>query len=511
MLNQLPKVAAVIAQQSRVDACDITLDGKRIAIGSKDGNAVVYSVDSQRELAELKHETSVNQLDFFPMPGLLLTTCDQTVRMWNYHEDRVVRQFDHPDRLRNTQVSVDGTRLFTVTRSGSLFAWDVQTGEMVWKRVYDTQQGVGAIHKNGRFAVCVGDSEGSLECVDMRTDRPVGSLIEASESVESIAVATEKPIAATIDAAGLIRTWNLSGGEILKRYQSQPDSKVFISPEGNLVAVVEGNVWFSPSDVRIWGSSAPGASDHVKLPHPAYVTSVNFETEQNRIITTATDQAVRIWDRKTGRLLQKLFHGGYAMRTATDSSGRYLLVSGGVGESGHAVLWDRNNPASLRFDHSNTVVDAVYSSDAKFIASADVDGRVKIWNSTDASVLHEIDHPSAIQKVEFSNQDQSLLVATKAGRLVRWDWRSRQRKQTIRLTGKDLAWSNADTNGNRLAIAVDANATSIHFAIASQGEIQPGQTLDAGDQLYRAVPSPSGDFIATVGRSSTCRIWKKTI
>jgi WD40 repeat protein len=86
---------------------------------------------------------------------------------------------------------------------------------------------------------------------------------------------------------------------------------------------------------------------------------------------------VKIWDARTGRLIQTLNHGGVHC-LAFDPSGRFLASAG---KDATIRIWnaERREVLALR-GHADTVWALSFSADGRYLASGGSDKKVKIWD-----------------------------------------------------------------------------------------------------------------------------------
>ena len=115
--------------------------------------------------------------------------------------------------------------------------------------------------------------------------------------------------------------------------------------------------------------------------HRATVTSVAFSPDGKRVATASRDHDARIWDARTGALLEVL-RGHFAIVSDARFSpnGRWVVTAGPM----TAGLWSSAGglPVYLLKGHRGKLLSVAFSPDGGQIATGGEDGTVRLWQCT---------------------------------------------------------------------------------------------------------------------------------
>ena len=194
--------------------------------------------------------------------------------------------------------------------------------------------------------------------------------------------------------------------------------------------------------------------------HQGPVYTVAFSPDGRFIISGATDNTIKLWNR-TGQL-QRSFtgHEGAITRLAISSDSRTIASAS---EDGTIKLWDLsgNLQATLKGHGNRAVWDATFSPDGERIASAGEDGTVHLWSRDGRLQTTVTGHQGPVWGVAFSPDNQTLASASADG--------------TVKLWNPD-------------------------------GTLQT--TLEGhSDEVWTVTFSPDGQMLASAGEDNTIRFW----
>jgi WD40 repeat protein len=321
----------------------------------------------------------------------------------------------------------------------------------------------------------------------------------------------------TNDASGLQYKWNPlpkkpSDKSLIKAKQTD---RIRDSLSGNLITTLKGH-----SDV---------------------VYALAYSPDGDKIASGSNDGKIFIWDVSTGQIITKLTSGQvYSLAYSPDGK---TLAS--IGSS--LVIWDLAS-ATPKFILDHYGFSVAYSPDGKSIVSGGGDAEIKIWDTSDGSLLRTLlGHTGRVLTVAYSPDNGTIASGSSDQTIKLWDFSSGVLKTTLN-GHSDLVFSvNFSKDGSTLTscsydkkiIIWDLNDnTQIRtllghtFYILSVAYSPDGNTLASGcfdnsvyvwdsetaviqdtllghtKPVYVVTFSPNGRIIASGSADSTIKLWK---
>ena len=162
--------------------------------------------------------------------------------------------------------------------------------------------------------------------------------------------------------------------------------------------------------------------------HSGKVFNVLYTPDGSRIISVSEDKSIRIWDAKTGELLNKYESEigagpkGMLYASAITPDGDMLAVSGYPVDDdadNYIIFIDLNTgkQVSTAIGHSNVINTLDFTGDGKYLASGSDDGTILIWQvlgKEETKSIHKIDVGSRVAKLSFNQKTNALAVASES-------------------------------------------------------------------------------------------------
>jgi WD40 repeat protein/serine/threonine protein kinase len=349
--------ALSLGEGGGVQSVAFSRDGNRLVSASIDGYVRVWDArpleggERQEVATLLGHDGGVHGVVFSPDGRHLVSAgADDTVRLWDFQ--RALRREAHPlihtwpvpntERYcaYNVAFSANG-QLLTAggedgPQGGWLKVWDTTT----WNKVRPFFNGCGpvAFSPDDRYFVAAVAQVGMplpIKVCDAATGREIQTLKGRDWSVHDMAFApkADPPLLATASSNGT-RIWDVMSGEAIKTLDTGWARCVAFSPNGELVALAAVDRVIQMWDTRSWKKLAYEPSDT-----PGCIYSLVFHPKESQVLAWgSTAGKVRVCDSATKEI--RTLHG-----------------------------------------HTSGVLGVAFSPDGKWIASASLDGTVKIWET----------------------------------------------------------------------------------------------------------------------------------
>jgi WD40 repeat protein len=210
-----------------------------------------------------------------------------------------------------------------------------------------------------------------------------------------------------------------------------------------------------------------------RIPTPAaQLTQLAFGPRGDRLVTGSEDGIVRLWEVATGRLLRTFEgHTGPVWTVAFDGDDRTIVS----GSADHTLrVWDAGKDAAVwQFDHPDHVVGVALTPNGKRLASACVDGFIRVWDRPDYDMREPIKvHGDSMPGVAFSRDGRWLITGgSKALKVLD----AKSLELSLTLPGKG-SWIGFGADGRTLLAAAERYEDSENY-IVSRWELATGKKL----------------------------------
>jgi eukaryotic-like serine/threonine-protein kinase len=245
---------------------------------------------------------------------------------------------------------------------------------------------------------------------------------------------------------------------------------VAFSPDGRLLAGETLN-----REVKVL--SATTGEPVATLPgNASYINAVAFSPDGRRIASAGQDHTVRVWDIPTRKEAFALPDFGVINDVAFSPDGKTLVTTGRL--LGHVMLWDASTGKEIRTlsGHTNAVNRVVFSPDGLQLASADLDGTVKIWSAAGGHRFTWRGQGRGVKGLAFS-RDGGRLAAGGLDHAIRvWDTVSGRGLRTLH-GHNDVVASVAFTDDGTRLISTSADRTVKVWDVTRDPEVLPGRPV----------------------------------
>src|ERR1700752_1771876 len=312
--------------------------------------------------------------------------------------------------------SPDGSRLFAVTIDGVIYGWDIPN-----KRLFDFSERHSNEVMSFSFSpdgktLATGSVERTIKLWDVATGRRLRTIIGHGGWVTSLHFSQDGQYLLSGDADGLIKVWDLTTKELPVWPAQKPKSisATAFTPANELIAIgLDDN-----KHLALWNLS--NGKILFDLGFSPTIESAAFSKDTGQV-AVAVGSKITIYSIATGKLgsmLEATRDSVYSLEFSPDNA---KLLSGD--RLGSIIVSEVfSGKTETRLPSKNAYYRAVFSLNGKQVASADQDGRVRIWDLASQRIVPPLEgHTAAVRLIHFSPDGQKLATAADDNTVRLWD------------------------------------------------------------------------------------------
>jgi WD40 repeat protein len=499
--NQLKAVLSNIQEHNRLKAHDAELwsvavspNAQIVASAAYDKTIKLWTPQGQLLKSLKGHTKGVVSLSFAPNSKLLASAShDQTLKIWNLETGKALPlNGRHIDGANSVQFSPNGQTLVSGGSDKKIKFWNLKG---------DNTLTIPGCPENSPSS-CLGHHQG------------IQSVIFSPNGKTIVSAGQDKSI----------KFWDLKGKRLKQILGCKPQEELKTQQpcpghNGMVMSLAfspDGKQLISGSDdttTKIWKSD--GTLIKTLQSQKGTIRSIQFSQDKNSqtFATASDDSTINLWS-YDGILLKILKgHVGpvYGVAFTPDSRG---LISGGSDKKLRFWHLDQSLIKAVRA-HQDGVNSISFSADGQWIASSGGDRTIKLWNRTgtlqpkplELDRCTPIKNPclegmKVIRSVKFASNSKILASANDEGKVKLWNLKGKRIKEWVAHSGHSVFGISFSPDGTVLATSGN---DFVKIWKLDGHLIKPFRV----EEVRRVRFSPDGQMIATTSKDPIIRLWRR--
>jgi WD40 repeat protein len=215
---------------------------------------------------------------------------------------------------------------------------------------------------------------------------------------------------------GKVRLWDIETRKVIAKWIGHADlvGALCWSADGSQVA---SGSW--DEDARVWDVKSGETVLTIKTGHH-WVNAVIYSPDATKIATGGDgENAIKIWDAKTGELFNTLEHDQPVWSLAWTSDGKKLISSSFPIRIFDTTTWQQ---IAVLKGHTRAVHSISLSPSERFLASASYDRTARLWNlDTNLPIGPPLQHEGVLECAALSPDGKMLVTGGQSKNAYTWD------------------------------------------------------------------------------------------
>ncbi len=524
-LSKLSPIALWETERGVISELNFSPNGKRLAVGNIDGHVKIWDVPSGICIAKIERPKRSYKSDWFDVRGgtIVFSPNNQYVA-----------------------ASRDG--------DGIVYLWDTETGEMSNELFPDPEIKVGIgrpVHLrrplcfsvDGQLLACASpiNTEGITDFIavwDAKSSKQIATLKGPTALVHSLDFSPCGKLLAAGDASATVHEWDIFTG---KQVQVASIRSRVVIPAYSTSGILHA-IGSSKTSITVWDVKHTEKLNTFK--NHENIRDIRFSkgTASNGSVTKpvvvfSDTRTINVWTLDTEHIIASIFRDPYRPDFLIFSSDSQTLASGGwevatcwdvtqkqsrqimicpeacirsidirpdgniraLGNIRNTLkVWDveTNETVATITKHKKYVSAATFAPTSEHWASADIEGKLYIWDSKGKQTALS-GHTNSIETLAFHPSGQQLISGSRDGTALLWDVASGEVLTVLPLTQLDAELYLGDSHQKqRLMRIQDSRA-------------RRGDTIYPSVEIKTIAFSPCGNIIAG-GLNWEIRLWDAT-
>ncbi|KAF9207925.1 hypothetical protein BGZ49_010200 [Haplosporangium sp. Z 27] len=376
-----------LEEDSPVNSCCYSPDGKVFTTVLENGNISMYSASTWEKFLSLKGDSKFDSRIVFSPKINTQFSCvygSPTVQIRDYETSDYLRTLiGHTNSIKCMVYSPDGSLLVSGSDDKTMRIWDVETGECRHK-LSDYGYRITGIVFSPKGDTIINCIEDTMQFWNVETGEKILSNSYITGFWYQGPIYSPKGDQFTIgDQYGTLEVKDIKTGDRVCYPGGDYIRCIVYSPKGDQIATgrpVNDSFNNSRETLVLWDSKTGESIIHL-VGHTGSVNVIVYSPKGDLIASSSDDMTVRVWNVETGACIQTLSNFQYEIDCIAFSPKRDQIACSSIKDT-KLRLWDVQIGTSRHsFDnHKKTILSVAYSPKGDHVASGGNDGMARVWN-----------------------------------------------------------------------------------------------------------------------------------
>jgi small GTP-binding protein len=438
---------------------------------------------------------------------------DNTIRLWDSKSGKLLRTLEgHTGTVNSVVWSPDGSMLASGSDDYTIRLWNLKSGKLLKTLKGHTYWVQSVAWSPDSLMLASGSDDKTIRLWDLKTRKLLRTLEGHTDDVSSVAWSPDGLMLASGSGDKTIRLWDPKNGQLLRTLEgnTRVDSVAW-SPDGLMLASLD-NI------IRLWdpksGELLRTLKRHTTIVYSVLgwspiVNSMAWSPDGMTLASCSTDRTIRLWDPKSGKLLQIIKEHSSVKSVAWSPDGLMLASSSdGINDDTPIRLWDLKSGKLLRIleGHTSYVKSVAWSPDGMTLASSSFGTLIRLWDPKTGQLLRALEGHRYLNGLSLAWSPDGMTLASDSSNNTIKLWNPKTRKLLRTLKGHtsfilSLAWS---PDGMMLVSGSDDK--TIRLWDPKSGKLL--RMLEGHTGYVKSVAwSPNGLMLASGSGDKTIRLW----
>lgn len=493
------------------------------------------------------HTGPVHSVAFCPDSCTLIisASADSTIRVWDYYRGYSYKEMrGHTGEVNfalfHPQASwSDNPVCISAADDSTIRIWNFKIGNTLKVlRGHSDIVTYAAYSPDGKF-IASASRDCTIRIWNAKTGDSIRTLFGHSSTVNHVAFNPNSKRIASASSDNTVRIWDVNTGTCLDTLKGHRDRVNSVSYNSSGSRIVTSS---NDKNVLIWNVNTGKPTDSLHINNAGGINSASFNTDGNLILISSRDGLIRIWNpahNKTDTSINrsdKDWPTYMAQKMIPDTT----VLSGHKDGVSHAAfntygnkiasasldgtirIWDEEHDKWLNhkvptFSIIAKVTSASFSPDGKYFALGDNGGNLFLRDAQTGSLIKQIyydrlgytGHSNLVNSVVFCSDGKTVLSASRDNTLRLWDMET---GNCIKLfKGSSIEDFRHASLSSDDSLIVSASSEGFSHGCVRLWDVERGEcikTLYCDCPVNAVVFSPSNKYVASASEDGSISIWE---